>query len=327
MRYLIASHNVAKLGIHIMRQSLFKMDINSIFRNQVQNMIPMRQLFTIILIALFQINTLSAQEQQASPKDDDIIKVLAIGNSFSEDALENYLYEMAKAANKKIVIGNLYIGGAPLTLHLKNAHNNNKAYNYRKISLDGTKTKTDKVSIEEALADDNWDFVSLQQASPLSGKYSVIMETLPDVWTYVFAHINSDTKLVYHQTWAYQKDSKHEGFKNYNQDQIVMYDSIVNATSQIDKSGDFSFVVPSGTAIQNARTSSIGDHFTRDGYHLDLDYGRFTAAATWYAKLFNLDPRKNSYKPEKLTDLQAKIAKQAAQKAVKKPFKISRIKL
>ena len=302
------------------------MNINYIFPTQALNIIPMRQLFTIILIALFQINPLAAQEQQTSPKDDDVIKVLAIGNSFSEDALENYLYDMAKAANKKMVIGNLYIGGAPLSLHLKNAHNNNKVYNYRKISLDGTKTKTDKVSIEEAIEDENWDFVSLQQASPLSGKYSVIMETLPDVWTYVFAHVNPDTKLVYHQTWAYQADSKHEGFKNYNQNQLVMYDSIINATSQIDKSGDFSFIVPAGTAIQNARTSSIGDTFTRDGYHLDLDYGRFTAAATWYAKLFNLDPRKNTYKPEKLTDLQAKIAKEAAQKAVKKPFKVSKIR-
>src|SRR5690606_18370172 len=105
-----------------------------------------------------------------------------------------------------------------------------------------------------------------------------------------------------------------------------MYDSIVNATSQIDKFGDFSFIVPAGTAIQNARSSSIGDTFTRDGYHLDLDYGRFSAAATWYANLFNLDRRKNTYKPERLTDLQAKIAQEAAQKAAKKPFKVSKIR-
>ncbi|MVZ64073.1 DUF4886 domain-containing protein [Sphingobacterium humi] len=286
----------------------------------------MRKVFAILILCLFQVPILWAQEEQASPQDDDIMKVLAIGNSFSEDALENYVYELAKAANKKVVIGNLYIGGAPIHLHLENAHNNNKAYNYRKVGEDGVKTRTDKVSIEEALADENWDYVSLQQASPLSGKYDVIMESLPNLWTYVFAHINPDTKLVYHQTWAYQQDSKHEGFKNYNQDQQQMYDSIMHATAEIDKSGDFTFVVPCGTAIQNARTSSIGDHFTRDGYHLDLNYGRFTAACTWYAKLFNLDPRKNSYRPEGVTELQAKIAKEAAQKAVKKPFKVSKIK-
>ena len=264
--------------------------------------------------------------QATSPKDDDIIKVLAIGNSFSEDALENYLWDLSQAAGKKIVIGNLYIGGAPIELHLKNAHNNLKAYSYRKIALDGQKKTTEQVSLEEALADDSWDFVSLQQASPLSGKLDVINAGISDLWTYVVAHVHDDTKIVYHQTWAYQQDSKHEGFKNYNNDQLVMYDSIMHVSKELEKSGDFAFIVPCGTAIQNARTSSIGDSLTRDGYHLELNYGRFTAACTWYGKLFGLNPEKNSYKPEKVTELQAKIAKEAAQKAIKKPYKISIIK-
>ncbi len=37
-------------------------------------------------------------------------------------------------------------------------------------------------------------------------------------------------------------------------------------------------IIPTGTAIQNARTSFVGDHMNRDGYHLDLKnrtlYGR-----------------------------------------------------
>ncbi|MFZ4261130.1 DUF4886 domain-containing protein [Sphingobacterium sp. HJSM2_6] len=284
----------------------------------------MNKLHLLLLLFLLSISPIFAQEQSA--KEDDIVKILAIGNSFSDDALENYLHELATTAGKKIVIGNLYIGGAPIELHLKNAHNNLKAYSYRKIAQDGQKKTTEQVSIEEALADDNWDYISLQQASPLSGKYNIIMEGLPDLWTYVTAHAHEDSKIVYHQTWAYQQDSKHDGFKNYNNDQLTMYDSIVNVAKKLDKSGDFEFIVPAGTAIQNARTSSIGDHMTRDGYHLNLDYGRFTAACTWYAKLFKLDPRKNQYKPEKLTEEQAKIAKESAYKAVKKPFKISKIK-
>ncbi|WP_156309360.1 DUF4886 domain-containing protein [Sphingobacterium endophyticum] len=284
----------------------------------------MKKLSIYLFIVFLQFQYVLAQE--TSPKDDDIIKVLAIGNSFSEDALENYLYELSTGAGKKIVIGNLYIGGAPLELHIKNAHNNLKAYSYRKIGLDGSKKTTEQVSIEEALADDNWDYVSLQQASPLSGKYNVIMQTLGDLWTYVFAHVHPDTRLVYHQTWAYQQDSKHEGFTNYDNSQKNMYDSIMSVTSRLDKTGDYAFIVPDGTTIQNGRTSSIGDNFTRDGYHLNLDYGRFAAALTWYAKLFNLDPTKTDYKPEKLTELQSKIVKEAAKKAVKKPFKVSKVK-
>jgi len=263
--------------------------------------------------------------QKATPEDDDILKILAIGNSFSEDALENYLYELAATADKKIVIGNMYIGGASLELHTKNINEDKANYSYRKIDLDGTKTTRKGISISNALKDENWDYISLQQASPYSGQYDIIMKSLPQLLDYVKGVVSPDTKIVYHQTWAYQQDSKHEGFKNYNKNQMTMYNDIVVATKRIHKSKQFAFVAPAGTAIQNARTSSIGDHFTRDGYHLDLAYGRFTAACVWYEKLFRLDVRKNRYKPKNVSELQANIAKDAAHKAVKKPFRISKV--
>lgn len=43
-----------------------------------------------------------------------VIKVLAIGNSFSEDAVEQYLYELAAAQGDSLVIGNAYIGGCSI---------------------------------------------------------------------------------------------------------------------------------------------------------------------------------------------------------------------
>ncbi|TJZ60797.1 DUF4886 domain-containing protein [Sphingobacterium olei] len=279
--------------------------------------------YLLVTVLPFQI----ALGQKVNPDDDGILKILAIGNSFSEDALENYLYELAVATEKKIIIGNMYIGGASLELHVKNVNADKASYSYRKIALDGVKTTTKDVSISDALTDENWDYISLQQASPYSGQYDVIMKNLPALLDYVKGVVPHDTKIVYHQTWAYQHDSKHGGFKNYNRNQMTMYKGIIAATKKIHKSKKFTFVTPAGTAIQNARTSSIGDHFCRDGFHLDLTYGRFTAACTWYEKLFGLDVRENRYKPENVTELQAGIAKDAAHKAVKKPFKISKVKL
>ena len=49
-----------------------------------------------------------------------VIKVLAIGNSFSEDAVEQYLYELAASQGDSLVIGNAYIGGCSLEMHLDN---------------------------------------------------------------------------------------------------------------------------------------------------------------------------------------------------------------
>ncbi|PRD52771.1 DUF4886 domain-containing protein [Sphingobacterium gobiense] len=264
---------------------------------------------------------------QVSPKQDHVIKILAIGNSFSEDGIENYLYDLALSTGKKMIIGNLYIGGAPLSLHVKNANDNAENYQYRKIGLDGIKVTTKNVSISQALENESWDYISFQQVSSLSGKYDVIMENLPVLVSYVRKKVSPETQFVYHQTWAYQHDSDHKGFANYERDQLTMYNAIANVSKKLSKLGDFKYIIPAGTAIQNARTSSIGDTFTRDGYHLQLDYGRFTAACTWYEKIFGDDVRKNSYKPEKVTELQAKIAKEAAYKAVRKPYKVSKVRL
>ncbi|WP_373564704.1 DUF4886 domain-containing protein [Sphingobacterium sp. E70] len=68
-------------------------------------------LLSILLVFFLIGNSLKAEGQSL---DDGVLRILAIGNSFSEDAIEQNLYELAKAGKKKIVIGNLYIGGAPL---------------------------------------------------------------------------------------------------------------------------------------------------------------------------------------------------------------------
>lgn len=287
----------------------------------------MKKLFLFLCLVLLSVLPKNQASASNSVLLQDTLRLLAIGNSFSEDALENYLYELASTSGKTIIIGNLYIGGAPIHLHVKNATEDNKKYSYRKTNLDGKKTTTKDVSIAEAMQDEHWTHISLQQASPLSGQYDKIMESLPQLLSYVRGVAPTGTKIVYHQTWAYQQDSPHKGFANYNNDQKTMYQAIADATKHIANSGEFAYVVPAGTAIQNARTSSQGDTYTRDGYHLELAFGRFTAACTWYEKLFNLDVRKNPYKPESVSDLQAKIAKDAAHKAVKKPFKISKVKL
>ena len=83
------------------------------------------------------------------PSKDSVIKILAIGNSFSEDAVEQYLYGLAKAGGYKVIIGNLYIGGAPLELHLKNAQEDKDVYEYRKVGVDGKKDRYPKTSISK----------------------------------------------------------------------------------------------------------------------------------------------------------------------------------
>lgn len=251
------------------------------------------------------------------------VRILAIGNSFSQDAVEQYLHELAEAEGISTIIGNMFIGGCSLERHVKNARDNAPAYAYRKIGTDGKKREKGKMSLEAVLADEDWDYVSLQQASPFSGMYETYEASLPELIEYVKARLPKKTKLMLHQTWAYASTSKHSGFKNYNCNQLTMYQAIADAVKKAAKANKIKIVIPSGTAIQNARTSFIGDHLNRDGYHLDVKIGRYTAACTWFERIFKHNVVGNPYTPEGLDEARKAVAQKAAHAAVKHPYKVT----
>ena len=251
------------------------------------------------------------------------VRILAIGNSFSQDAVEQYLHELAEAEGISTIIGNMFIGGCSLERHVKNARDNAPAYAYRKIGTDGKKREKGKMSLEAVLADEDWDYVSLQQASPFSGMYETYEASLPELIEYVKARLPKKTKLMLHQTWAYASTSRHSGFKNYNCNQLTMYQAIADAVKKAAKANKIKIVIPSGTAIQNARTSFIGDHLNRDGYHLDVKVGRYTAACTWFERIFKHNVVGIPYAPEGLDEARKAVAQKAAHAAVKHPYKVT----
>ncbi len=269
-------------------------------------------LLAILLLAIFSIGL------QAKT-----IKLLTIGNSFSADAVEQELYGLVKAAGDTIIIGNLYIGGASLELHHTNSVNNSAAYSYRKIE-NGKKTTTDSFTLEDGIKDEKWDYISFQQASPNSGVYHSFFPYITNLKAYVSnLATNPNMEFILHCTWAYAQNSTHKGFANYDENQITMYNAIVETYDKVSKETGIEIIVPVGTAIQNGRTSSLGDTFCRDGYHLERTYGRYTASCTWFEKLFEKSVVGNTYFPAALTPFQAKVAQHAAHEAVVNPKNIS----
>lgn len=252
-----------------------------------------------------------------------VIKILAIGNSFSEDAIETNLYELAKESGKTVIIGNMYIGGASLANHKENAERNIPIYEYRKISADGTKKTYTKTSINLAIQDEQWDYISFQQASPNSGQLETVQASLPAVYEYVKGKAtNPDVKYIYHQTWAYATTSSYSAFENYDKNQLTMYNAIVNVSQNIEPIMPSHLLVPAGTAIQNARTSALGESFNMaDGYHLNT-LGKYIAACTWFEKIFEQSVVGNNHKAG-LSAFEVKVAQNAAHLAVLKPFEIT----
>ena len=284
----------------------------------------MKKIRYLLLLILFGFITSSVSA--SAGENDRVIKILAIGNSFSADALEQHFYDLAKAEGIEVIIGNMYIGGSSLKKHLDNAIDDKPAYSYRKIGVDGKRVVTKDVALSYALADEAWDYVSFQQQSGISGQYETWIESLPQLIEYVKSRLPEDVVMMIHQTWAYDQTSTHKHFVNYDNDQMVMYNSIMSAVKKVSKDTGIKMVIPSGTAVQNARTTSLKDTMTRDGYHLHKVYGRYVAACTWFEVVFNKSVIGNSYKPEDMTAEQCLLAQKSAHQAVQRPYKTSKIK-
>lgn len=261
------------------------------------------------------------KKPMVKPSEDGILKILTIGNSFSDDTMQ-YVYKIAKSAGvEKIKLGNLYIGGCSLDTHTSNAKANARAYDYRTNSADAW-VNTPSYRMKDAITSENWDFISLQQASGSSG----IANTYANL-QYMIDYVSElapESKLVFNMTWAYQQDSTHAEFSKYESNQIKMYESIVAAVqSEVATKSKIEYIVPNGTAIQNARTSYVGDRLTRDGFHLSLDLGRYIAGLTFFYQLTGISIENIEYIPDGVDPDLQKVAIESAISAVNVPFAIS----
>lgn len=220
------------------------------------------------------------ETQPAAPKS---LKVLAIGNSFSVDAM-THLYQVAKAEGvEEVILGNFFVGGCSLKQHAGFMESGEAAYRYDKCT-DGIWIQTPDTDLLTGLLDEQWDVITMQQASSYSGLADTYQPYLDNLVAYVKQQC-PNAKLYWHMTWAYQSDCTLKSFPSYNNDQTTMYYGILNCVQKlIDTNENFEMTIPTGTVIQNLRGSVIGDKLTRDGYHLN-DLGRLAASYTWYAVL------------------------------------------
>lgn len=213
------------------------------------------------------------------------MKVLSIGNSFSQDA-HKLLHKVAQADGYDLDTTNLYIAGCSLETHWKNVLSGEADYN-----MEGNNGEfLRKVSLSEALESEEFDVVTLQQVSYLSGKPQSYFPYLVDLYNLV-KEKQPNAKIFFHKTWSYEIDSPLSGFKLYNNDQREMYRRICDAADMVAKVLNVD-VIPTGDVIQTLREQfkefdykNGGISLCRDSFHLTLDYGRFAAACIWYKTL------------------------------------------
>ena len=207
-----------------------------------------------------------------------MLKVLSIGNSFSQDA-QRYLHKIAKNEGVELKSVNLYIGGCSLQTHYMNMVQNKAAYSFE---FNGESLGI-FVSIADALRSDNWDVITLQQVSSLSTKYETYSPYLTKLAEYVrlFCH---DAKIMIHQTWAYEQGSNRLKEIAGYLDQHDMFNDLEKAYQKAEKAISADGIIPSGKVMMQAIDNGIGQ-IHRDTLHVDLGVGRYMLGLVWFKVL------------------------------------------
>lgn len=240
------------------------------------------------------------------------MKVLSIGNSFSQDA-QRYLHQIAKHDGVDLKAVNLYIGGCSLKRHYLNMIDDNAVYDFE---FNGEKTGI-QVSIRQALISDDWDCITLQQASHFSGDsatYFPYIEALTDYIRKYCPH----SKIFLHQTWAYEEGCARlkevAGFETSKE----MLSALCNAYEKAAKAIKADGVIPCGLAMAKATELGI-EKIHRDTFHAALGAGRYLLALCWYKVLTGNDILENRFSEfdVPVTEVERKIVIAAVNATVK----------
>ena len=120
-----------------------------------------------------------------------MIKILTIGNSFSQDVTA-----LVELLSPDIFVRNLYIGGCSLERHYKNIINDAEEYEYQQ---NGVSIDKNLISIKQALLKEKWDYITVQQASCYSGLIESYYPYIRKLIKYIKKY--SDAEIIFHKTF------------------------------------------------------------------------------------------------------------------------------
>lgn len=214
------------------------------------------------------------------------LKILFIGSSFGVDTI-NYVGDIAHSYNFNIVIGNLYVGASGIKDYIT-FYESDRKISYYKWGLNAVSWENGTSTVKEALSDEAWDFVVIQNGAYQSADESTYWDqdekgNITKNYVCLFADIIdrcclfSHPVICFNMTWAYSVYhtlSSSQGSKdkwlsfgiNQKQRQLGMYTELCRLAQKVlQHCPKVKFVIPSGTAVQNARGTSLRTDTTIQG--------------------------------------------------------------
>lgn len=219
------------------------------------------------------------------------IRILFIGNSFSADNCA-YLPRLLEVnRNVDLIIGILYLSGRSISAHITDFDNDEPYTYYEYRSSNGYWTSSGGVNTTIKAALDNgvkWNVIMTHQASTISDdEESIINDVngLPRLKYLVNGYMG------YNPTWGYVMTNPKKGTEGETTFGDTMWETMCSICQHLTAQEIVDFIVPSGTAIQNARTNAeldaygAGGHITIDGAHMEDGIGRMLGCYVLYLSL------------------------------------------
>ncbi len=253
------------------------------------------------------------------------VKILVIGNSYSVDSA-SYLYEVCEIAGlENIVIGNAQIGGLSIDGHWTNIQTGAAQYEYLKNIGLGYKSNQGWTLLE-ALQDEAWDAIVFTPHSPAAGQEGSHIH-IEELLNWLDENkTNPNAQIFWNLTWAWPQDSTDNRYYLFNNDQMTMYNATCQYTqTYVQPLAVVDGIIPTGTAIQNMRTSYLGDTMCRDAIHLSFTHGRLTAAVSVCSYVTGWDVSNLDQVPAliKIIEKDLPVVRQAVAAALEKPYEVT----
>ena len=238
------------------------------------------------------------------PEEAKVLRVLNLGNSASSDACHMLnLIAGVEGFDGELYVGVLYYSGCTLPQHVTFAKENSRQYILYTASSstpDVPRQGIEGVTMQEAITYADWDIIVMQHGGFDSGDESTYTNgNIQFIQNYVNQHkTNPNAVFAWHAgsigstepdliaMYPYTPNPYETNYEKYNYDRALINSMRMKCMQKyILTDSSFIYFIPTGTAIENAITSYLGQYgLKRDYTHLS-DLGRVIASYFYYCTL------------------------------------------
>ena len=242
-----------------------------------------------------------------SPKEARVLKVLTLGHSLAVDCGHMLAMIAAKEGYEELKVGTLYYSGCPLNKHVEFMTKNSPEY---KLYISSTEdpdtppTIMESITMRDAITFDYWDIIVMQ-----GGVFEIATDSMykcgdiQKIQDFVNEYKRNPTAIfAWHMPWAPPTDNTlrdrytagsniyYSEYAKYGDDRSTLFNAITKCVSDNILTDDtFKFMIPTGTAMENALSSYLEEVDLHRDYAHASDLGRVIASYVWYCKLTGID--------------------------------------